>query len=153
MATRNKRICLVAGAAILVALLGYLGWYSWYRLTTSPLRLALPRGSTEVTDLYEDFGFSPDYSYYLKAKLPSMKSFTQYCSDMNLTPHTEQRIYSDSTTWLSWRQPCISRPPYTPIAWWKPSSSLSGTFVRQGGHGWVMAKYEDGYLYVKAISH
>lgn len=148
MVTRNKRICHVAGAAVLVALLAYLSWYSWYRFTTSPLRLALPRGSTEVTDLYEDDGFLPDYSYYLKAKLPSKKSFTQYCSDMNLTPHTEQRIYSDDTVWLSWNG-SLSEP----MAWWKPSPSLSGTFVEQIGDYWTMAKYEDGYLYVRSICH
>jgi len=146
MVTRNKWICLVAGAACLVALLACLGWYSWYWLTTSPLRRALPRGSTDVTDLYVDIW--PDYCYYLKAKLPSVKSFAQYCSDMNLTPHTGQRVYTDDTSWLSWS----SLEPRTE-SWWKPSPSLSGTFVEQAGHYWTMAKYEDGYLYVMAISH
>ena len=144
MVTRKKWVLLGLGGACLVAVLASLAWYSWYRLSTSPLRLALPRGSTDVADMYVDMW--PDYSYFLKAKLPSTKAFAQYCTDMNLTPHSEQRSYSDNMTWLSWSS-------LEPIVWWKPSSSLSGTFVRQSGHEWTMAKYEDGYLYVHSFSH
>lgn len=143
---RSRWLFLGVGAACMLVLVVSLGWYGWYSLTTSPLRQTLPWSASDVNDKYVDM--FPDYSYFLKAKLPSVKEFNEYCAKQNLTPHTPQRVYSDDTTWLLWG----SLEPES-VAWWNPSPSLTGTYVSQSGHEWTLAKYENGCLYVHAFSH
>jgi hypothetical protein len=139
----HKRLVMVLAAGFLLVLISGGAWYSWYWLTTSSLRRTLPWSCSDVSDLYVDM--FQDYSYYLRARMPA-NDFARYCTNNGLALHTEQSTYTDDTMWLSWT--CGES-----IDWWKPSESLAGTYVSQSGHEWVLAKYEEGYIYVKAWSH
>jgi hypothetical protein len=140
----SKRL-IIAGIAIVVVGMAasvILVAVAWHYLTISPFRRALPASATEIRDEALD-GF-PDYSYYLKAKMPR-EDFEPYCAAIGLSRATPERV-SDGAPWLSWR----TRPGVT---WWTPSASLDATYERQEGHCWVLAKYENGEVYVTAFSH
>lgn len=146
-----KRIHLVAivvGAVVVLAAVVMFSVGGRDVLTESPLRRALPGSATDVHDLYVDM--DQDYSYYLAARLPR-EDFEAYCAGQNLTPHTPERIYTDGTEWLDWGAMTLN--PSEPMDWWLPTESLAGTYVNQQGHHWTMAKWQDGVIYVKAISH
>jgi hypothetical protein len=152
-------IGIVLGALAIVLVIGLgvvLGFYYLLGAGTSdvavevqpPLRAALPASAVDVQDFYEDM--SPDYGYYLTAKI-SQKDFAAYCASQGLTPHTPERKYSDDDFWLSWK---AMRPnSEKSMPWWQPDDRLGDTFVSQNGHNWTMAKYQDGVMYVKAFSH
>ncbi len=110
-----------------------------------PLLRALPSSATDVHEWSREDGFLPDYTYLLRARI-TPEEFQSYVQARGLTPHTATREYEDLELWLRWK--------YKPeLPWWNPSDSLNTTFVANSGREWTYAKYEDGHIYVKSLSH
>jgi hypothetical protein len=139
------------GAVVLVFIGGvYLLIGSLFSSSDSPpsWKSELPATATEIMESGFAEGFIPDYSYILRAKI-SESEFTEFCSRLKLTPHSETRVYPDEENWLSWSSP----PMVDADDWWIPTESLEKTFVRQDGHTWSFAKHEEGYLYFQSLCH
>ena len=117
--------------------------YCYYRATTSYFRQNLPWGVEEFQEKSVDC--FPDHSYFLKVRI-SAEVFAEFVARVELTRHSDDRNYTDDKTWLSWNG--LQTP-----AFWDASDSLEGTYVRQSGDCWTFAKYENGYLYLRSLSH
>ena len=122
-----------------------LGRWAWDYFTTEPLKRALPDGA-EV--LYERrLSRPPDFSCYLKVDMDE-SSFREYCRRLGLTPHHPDRKYTDDTMWLSWDVLSEGRDED-----WNPTPGMAGWYVKQVGDGWTFAKWENGTMYLKALTH
>ncbi len=138
------RGCLLALAPLAVA--GIIA-FLWIRPDETTARRALPSSAEDIHEWEQDFGFLPDFTYHLKAKITE-EHFHHYVDKFGLTPHTSTRQYTQSADWLSWES-----LPGSVGDWWNPSNSLEFTFVRQEDDFWMFAKYEHGYLYLTALDH
>jgi len=107
----------------------------------------LPEDATGIEEFSWSDGFLPDYSYMLRARIPEPE-FNAFVEKLGLTPHGEDRDYSEQSIWLSWEA-----APQFEGDWWNPTSGLGGTYVREGDDTWSYAKYEDGTLYFKSLNH
>ncbi len=119
----------------------------WKWLNTWGFRSKLPWSASEIYEWSREDGFLPDYSYFLKAKI-TQEEYLKYIEELNLKKHTETSKYPDGTLGLNW-----SAMSGVDRNIWNPSISLSETYVWQNGHEWVLAKHENGYLYLKALNH
>ena len=106
----------------------------------------LPSTATEVREHAWADDFLPDYDYYLRARI-TKPEFDALVQKLELTPHTSTRTYSETGV-LSWSGHLIGEND-----WWHPTDQLEGTYVRQEGTNWSFAKYENGYLYFRALHH
>jgi hypothetical protein len=95
------------------------------------------------TSQWED-KFLPDATFKLKARMTEAE-FTKAVGQLGLSPHTNERKYTDGTIWLQWMRDADPR--------WNPSPNIDTTFVRQEGDSWQLAKYENGFLYYQSINH
>jgi hypothetical protein len=120
-------------------------FYGAYFVSTSETYRSLPWSASEIRQHYWGETFLPDYEYFIKAKIPA-EEFEPFARGRGLTPHTADRQYSDKTRSISWSSA-------EKLKWWDPSASVEGTYVAQAGDAWVMAKYENGYLYYYAMNH
>jgi hypothetical protein len=109
-------------------------------------RSSLPETAADVHEHAWADGFLPDYDYYLRARV-TKSEFEKFVQDLELTPHTATRTYSESS-WLSWSGHLLADSE-----WWKPTEDLEGTYVKEGGTTWTFAKYEDGFLYFRSLDH
>lgn len=114
--------------------------------STISWRTSLPATATEVKEHAWADGFLPDYDYYLRARI-TKPEFDKFVQDLELTPHKDTRIYSESYP-LSWSGHLTGDSE-----WWNPTDDLQGTFVREGGTTWLYAKYEEGFLYFRSFDH
>jgi hypothetical protein len=106
----------------------------------------LPATATEINEVSWADGFIPDYNYWLRARV-TREEFDQFVRDLELTPHTNDRQYSENS-WLSWSDHLLGDTD-----WWHPTQNLEETYVREGGTKWSFAKYENGYLYFRSLDH
>jgi hypothetical protein len=109
-------------------------------------RSSLPETATDIEEQAWSDGFLPDYDYYLRARITESE-FEKFVKDLELTPHSDTRIYSESSL-LSWSGALIGDKE-----WWNPTEYLEGTYVKEGGTNWTFAKYEDGFLYFRSLDH
>jgi hypothetical protein len=146
MPQRYRRIAI--WLAILCAVLT-IGAWGWREMNVRPMRRALPSTATDIHEFDRSDGFLPDYSYYLKARISS-DEFQTYVERRHLKPFSEDGQYDESPhPWVNWR----SQGQLGEGSWWNPSVSLDGTYVANSGDEWILAKYEHGYIYVRAIEH
>ena len=115
----------------------------------------LPKEAVVVYSNSWSDGFLPDGASYIKVKT-NKEGFEAIVKTLKLTPHTEDRQYTDDKEpWLSWggaRDPKTLKP-IKGEKLWDPYPDLSTTFVRQKGDSWVYAKFEGGYVYYTWINH
>jgi hypothetical protein len=120
-------------------------FYGAYFLSTTRTYRSLPWSASEIRQFYWGEDFLPDYTYHLKAKMRE-EEFEAFVRRHGLTLHSAERQYADKSRSASWSSA-------EKLKWWDPSASLEGTYVTQEGDGWVLAKYENGYLYYYAMNH
>lgn len=104
----------------------------------------LPKSAKIVFSSQWEGGFLGDATIKLKAKVTE-EEFTAVTKQLDLSPHTKERKYTDDIAGLQWMGDRDGR--------WDPPSTDVGKFVRQEGHFWRMMKYENGFLYYQAFSH
>lgn len=146
----KKKSTKFRGCLIALAVLGVVGTiaFLWIRPDQSSARRALPFSAEDIHEWEKDFGFLPDFTYHLKAKITE-EQFHRYVEKLGLTPHPSTREYLQSSVpWLSWES-----LPGSVGDWWDPSDSLDFTFVLHERDFWMFAKYEHGYLYLTALDH
>jgi len=137
MGSGSKIMGVLGGLAILA-----IGAASvWYFVLQSPYRRALPRGATEVNET--TISATGTTIVYLKARFPS-DLFAGYCREMKLTPLEYEKIRGEAMVYAKWESE-------RPLGWWRPSANLVGAYWRQDDDVLVMAKHEDGFLYVKVV--
>jgi len=107
----------------------------------------LPKDATDVREFSRADGFLPDYAYMLRARV-SESGFKAFVEKLGLTPHSEDREYSEETGWLNW-----SAAARFEEDWWNATDTLDGTYVKEGNDTWSYAKHEGGMLYFKSINH
>lgn len=120
---------------------------SWKWLSLWDFKKELPWGASEIYEWYQQETLLPDYVYFLRAKI-SQEEFFKYIKKLDLEKHTDSSSYPDEKAGLSW---AASYGVDTKV--WNPSESLKETYVWQKGHEWVLAKYENGFVYLKALNH
>jgi len=128
---------------IILVILGCVGvgliLFLLYWFTTAPLRRKLPFGASHINDLYvERF---PDYTYYLRAKI-SESDFIFYCKKISLESSISDARSKNEISWVADKE----------VSWWNPSANVSDTYCRatNDGREWVIAKYENGFIYLTA---
>lgn len=114
--------------------------------STISWRSSLPETAADVHEHAWADGFLPDYDYYLRARVTKLE-FEKFVQDLELTPHTATRIYSEPSC-LSWSGHLLAD-----CEWWNPTDDLKGTYVKEGGTTWMFAKYENGFLYFRSLAH
>jgi hypothetical protein len=142
---RSVTVVIAVVVALVAALaIATLAWIVSERWNQWEFRRLLPGDAQDVHELIHEYGFLPDYTYQLKAKI-SDEQFRQYVERLGLTPHFAGRQYSDVPAWLNWKE--------GEADWWDPSESLDATYVEQIGETWTFAKHERGYLYLMSLNH
>ena len=141
---KKKRRSVVVALLCMMVLNVVVAAYAYYATSTTSLRQKLPWSASDIHEHCVDM--FPDYATYVKARLPE-SDFPSYVACLGLTPHRDDRVYTDGKMWLSW-DPLGPNP-----SWFDPSDDLSKTYVQQGGHCWTFAKHERGFVYVKSLSH
>jgi hypothetical protein len=115
------------------------GALAWRTLSSANhFRSTLPFSAQDVQTASVDF--FPDWSYYLKARLPE-EDFARYVQDLELGFCGDEAPY-----WVVWHT-------LTAPAWWDPTSDISETYCLKQGDIWALAKYENGYVYLHAFSY
>jgi hypothetical protein len=126
---------------IVACVIGWKYLNEWY------FRKLLPRSASNVKEWYRTHGVLPDYAYLLKAKIPQ-NDFMSYIPKFEMTIHTSDRVYKDAPRTPHWPDHFESGKE-----WWDPMDDLNTTYVYQKGDEWIMAKHENGWLYLKALNH
>ena len=134
----------IVAVSLLIVLV--FGWWMWDYLKRDPLKRALP----EVASILYEGGttIGTDSFSYFKAEIDE-PLFHEYCERLDLTPHHPGRKYTDDMKWLSWERFRV----YGTKGVREPVLGLEGTYVRQEGHHWVFAKWENGAMYVMSVRH
>jgi hypothetical protein len=140
-------ILVLGGALAVLAGLGAGGAQLYTLVSNSEYVLELPDNAADVQEFHWADGTRRDMEHLLKARIDEA-DFAQYAEALGMTPHSDDREYEDDPIWLDW-----SAPPHYDGDWWDPSSDLSATHVYQNRLFWEYAKYESGYVYVKAVEH
>ncbi len=131
----------VLACILILAVLGVMGWYG---ASASPLRRALPWAARDIQENVVTNG--PRYELLLTATLAE-SDFRQYLDRTGLTPHESGRSYGgDAAAALRWA-PDQSRP-----AWWTPTDALDDTYVNEREKNWILAKWEQGRLFVRSFN-
>ncbi len=120
-----------------------LGFWGWNEGNTWGYRKALPRSAEEINELALQPGFIPDYSYFLKAKIKE-KEFLKYVEKYDLKPFPENTERPEEYKfWFGTED--IEK------SWWTPSPHSVGSYIKRDDSMFMCAKYENGYIYFKAI--
>lgn len=139
----TKKLIVLLGIA-LVCLLLYEG-LDW--ATQWGFEKELPRSARNVRVWVKTDPLLPDYSYYLRADMTAV-DFQEYVNRLGAELHSEERVYEDQPSRLSW-----SLPTGVNLDWWTASKDLTATYVYQSGHTWTLVRYEDGSLFLKSHEH
>ena len=134
---------------IICSILSVILIFAWQWLNTWEFKKALPFGAYEVYEWIRQESLLPDYAYFLKARI-SKEQFQDYLAALEMKDllHTSTSKYEDGTAGLNW-SPSMG----VDQSIWDPSPDLTETYVWQKGHEWVLVKYENGYVFLKALNH
>ena len=105
----------------------------------------LPESAVIIFSSQWEDGLLSDATFKIKAKITEAE-FTSVVKQLELTPHTKNRKYSDDIMWLQGYLGGSDKK-------WDPMPSIDTTFVRQSKRYWQLAKYEGGCIYYVSISH
>jgi hypothetical protein len=110
----------------------------------SKARLNLPRDALVINEQYIG-GFTQDYARFLKASI-SAGDYLVYTQKLSLVPlKGGECIDVNAYSWSGMSEVG---------GWWDPSDSFSDAYCEVGSNkdNYVIAKYERGYVFFKAIS-
>ena len=124
----------VLTAGLIIAWLGH-------SLLSSSFRRALPRNASDIHSFPQSYALSQGHYYYLRARLPE-GDFLPYVRRLGLPHYSADRKLKSSSGDIDWGSAPRS------LEWWTPSPSRSNTYGREDTE-LVLAKWEDGYVYVK----
>lgn len=110
----------------------------------NPYVSQLPDSACNIQE--ESIDLFPDWAYYLKAEIEA-DDFLPYAQALSLAPYTPDVANEEEAIWGNWHA-----GPLAPD-WWDPTAELSSTYLAQYGDNWVMAKYENGHLYLIEFTH
>jgi len=116
----------------------------WYFMIQTPYRRSLPPEA--ATDIMEETltDSAAVSTYFLRARLKA-DAFPEYCSKLKFSLLSDMNaITGEARQYASWK---AEKAP----SWWNPSESMLSTYYSVERRSIVLAKHENGFLYIKAV--
>lgn len=114
---------------------------------SSAARTALPDTATEIDERYFPSGNMQDFERLLRARLPR-NDFEFYLRNLKMLNQYSRNKQKVETAVISWE--ALESTPN----WWNPSSDLTTSYLDYDGktEQYTLVKYENGYVYFKAVA-